>query len=125
MKTLIYGGAFNPPHLAHTGVIEELMGHPETEKVIILPSGTRLDKSFGISEIHRIGMIQAMVRELAAKYTGRVLYDPYFLDHPQIPTTTRNEYAHTQATYGSEVSHVFGSDVLKGMVTWWDLDRVT
>ncbi|MDD2745168.1 MAG: hypothetical protein PHU93_01400 [Candidatus Gracilibacteria bacterium] len=122
-KTIcIFGGAFNPPQLAHVGTMLELLDHPATERIIILPSGNRADKSFGIEAVHRVGMIQAMVDHLIQIKGDRVSVDWYFLEHPEIETTTRNEYAHVRSKCGERVSHVFGSDVLEAMTTWWDLD---
>ncbi|MFZ2255185.1 MAG: hypothetical protein WAW59_06000 [Patescibacteria group bacterium] len=43
---VMYGGAFNPPHLDHTGkdgIIGRLL-ETITERVIIIPTGKREDK---------------------------------------------------------------------------------
>ena len=39
MKTVLFGGSFNPPTRAHIEVINYLANRPDIEKVIIIPNG--------------------------------------------------------------------------------------
>lgn len=41
----MYGGAFNPPHQDHTGIIATLLAH-SAQKVIVIPTGKRMDKDY-------------------------------------------------------------------------------
>lgn len=76
---VMYGGAFNPPHLDHTGtdgIIGRLLD-TMTEKVVIIPTGKREDKGYhGISDIHRMEMLM----RATAAYGERVVIDPVLLE---------------------------------------------
>ncbi len=37
-NTVIFGGTFNPPHLAHRQILESICGLEETSKVIVMPT---------------------------------------------------------------------------------------
>lgn len=107
------------------GVIQSLLADDRNAQVVILPSGMRADKTFSIPEVHRIEMIRAMVEELREHFRDRIVLDLYFAEHPEIATTTYNEYHYARGAYGESISHVFGTDVLDAMVSWWDLDKIT
>jgi len=63
---VMYGWAFNPPHLDHTGkqgIIGKLLD-TLTEKVLIIPTGTRDDKIYhGVSDADRINMLRLATQE--------------------------------------------------------------
>ena len=60
-KLVIYGGAFNPPHLDHVGydgVVGTLLASV-AERVLIIPTGKREDKDYGdISDDHRLRLLE-------------------------------------------------------------------
>ena len=90
----------------------------------------RADKLYGLSVEDRKEMLARMVSDILrsdSTSTGapRVILDTYFIDHPEIQTTSRAEYAHATAHHSSPVRLVYGADVLPAMVEWWDLDRTT
>jgi nicotinic acid mononucleotide adenylyltransferase len=73
-----YGGAFNPPHLDHTGpdgIIGRLLD-TLTERVHIIPTGKRDDKDYhGVSDADRLEML----RFSTAEYGDRVEIDDVLL----------------------------------------------
>ena len=40
MRTLIYGGSFNPPHLGHVTAVVAALEPREVDRVLVIPSGT-------------------------------------------------------------------------------------
>ncbi len=74
----IFGGAFDPPHVGHAAIIKTLLAKKHPEKVILIPSSERNDKSYAVSDAHRLAMLEIFVRELDDE---RVILDSYFLTH--------------------------------------------
>lgn len=115
-KLVMYGGAFNPPHLdhiGHDGVVGTLLGSV-AEKVLIIPTGKREDKDYGdISDDHRLRLL-----ELATEDFGdRIEIDPILLSG-QIDSTTLAQARYLREKYGYDIPQVFGSDVAPNMKKW-------
>jgi len=60
-KIALYGGAFDPPHIGHTLVINALLNSNLVDEVWIVPTGARKDKAQSISTKHRMAMIKLML----------------------------------------------------------------
>ncbi len=113
-EMVMYGGAFNPPHLDHTGIISKLL-EQTAEKVIIIPTGRRDDKSYmDVSDKDR----ESMIRLATEEFGNRVVIDTTFL-YGNMPTTTLNQAKYLENRYNKEIPQVFGSDVAPKM-RWWD-----
>lgn len=65
-ELIMYGGAFCPPHLDHTGpegIVATLL-EDVAEKVLIIPTGKREDKLYdGTSDVDREHMLRLAVEE--------------------------------------------------------------
>ncbi len=113
-EMVMYGGAFNPPHRDHAGIIEKILENT-AEKVIIIPTGKRDDKNYSdVSHTDR----ETMIRLATEDFGNRVIIDTKFL-YGDMPTTTRNQAFYLREKYGKEIPQVFGSDVAPRMA-WWD-----
>lgn len=53
----ILGGAFDPPHAGHSAIVRSVLHHKNPDKIVIIPSGKRDDKSYAVSDEHRIAML--------------------------------------------------------------------
>ena len=62
--TVIYGGTFNPPHIAHKMIMELLAADKETERLLVIPTFVPPHKEYvaQVDDIHRLNMCR-----LAAK----------------------------------------------------------
>lgn len=111
----IFGAAFDPPHVGHSAIIRALLHFQNPEKIIIIPSGKRDDKTYFASDIHRKAMIDIFVEEIQ---DSRVEVDYYFLDtfHDEMITQDVDIYARSR--YGDDIVHVFGSDTIASMSEW-------
>lgn len=65
MKIGIYGGSFNPPHLGHQMLAQELTERLGLDKLIIIPSNISPQKSHNgnIDPIHRINMCKLLFND--------------------------------------------------------------
>lgn len=60
----ILGGAFDPPHAGHSAMVRSILHHRNPNKIIIIPSGKRNDKSYAVSDEHRIAMLRIFCDEI-------------------------------------------------------------
>ncbi|MBI4215519.1 MAG: nicotinate-nicotinamide nucleotide adenylyltransferase [Parcubacteria group bacterium] len=60
-KIVIYGGAFDPPHIGHAMVIDNVLRLFPCDEIWILPSGNRADKTIKVSKEHRFTMISLLL----------------------------------------------------------------
>ena len=65
MKTIIYGGAFNPPTIAHQSILSACsdLAYSMNGEVWLLPSGNRTDKTISIPNSVRLDFLEAMRQE--------------------------------------------------------------
>lgn len=110
---VMYGGAFNPPHLDHTRIIAQLLEHL-ADSVLIVPTGKRYDKAYsGVTETDR----ERMVRLAVEDFGDAVTIDTMFL-HGSGETTTLGQAKYLREKYGREIPQVFGSDTIPNMREW-------
>jgi nicotinate-nucleotide adenylyltransferase len=118
-KVILYGGAFNPPTIAHTKVLEACIAYADTidAEVWLLPSGTRKDKSIITTHGDRLELAEALVRSANGK--DRVKICAYELDRPGL-TQTHVTRSHLRESYpDTEFIWVFGSDSIVSMRSLW------
>ncbi len=60
-KIVIYGGAFNPPHIGHAAAIENIIRLFPCDEVWVMPSADRHDKAISVNGEHRLKMLQIMI----------------------------------------------------------------
>jgi nicotinate-nucleotide adenylyltransferase len=92
-KLGIYGGAFDPPHLAHTALAQSAIAQYQLDRLLILPTGHAWHKNRALSPaIHRITM---------AKFA--------FADSPQTRVDER-ETLRSGATYTIDTLHELNAE---------------
>jgi nicotinate-nucleotide adenylyltransferase len=119
LETIIYGGAFNPPTLAHKAILEACVSYAETQKadVWVMPSGDRLDKSIATSRERRLAYVAAMILSVEARQVT-----------PEVVTTeldrtvmveTYDTVKELEAEYPDrKFTFVFGADSTETMASW-------
>lgn len=80
-----------------------------------MPSGMRNDKSYHISDEHRLNLLQIFVQEIGNE---RVVVDNYFIYEWQGEMITRDVDNYARAKYGNDITHIFGTDTLDSMLDW-------
>lgn len=115
----IFGAAFDPPHSGHFAIIKALLHYQNPEKIIIIPSGKRNDKSYNVSDEDRKAMCDIFVEEIG---DARVVVDYYFLDTFTDEMITRDVDMYAREKYGQDIIHVFGTDTIASMSDW-DIEK--
>lgn len=123
IETIVYGGAFNPPTLAHVAILNACADYARTadtpmrKEIWVMPSGDRSDKTIGIDTDTRLQYVEAMITD--ARTEGI----------PTTPVTTELERTSNVETFDTvmelEAAHpdrsftwVFGADSTETMAQW-------
>ena len=61
----LYGGSFDPPHLAHLTLIQKLISLPHIDEVWLLPCGDRTDKNLIMSKEKRFALMRNLYAQEA------------------------------------------------------------
>ncbi len=116
-KIVIFGGAFNPPTLAHESIIAALLARREFDEVWVLVSGDRLDKHIGISDKIRLEMLE-LVKATGFKNDPRLIISDFELRLPR-PTKTYQTVQALEKTYPEkEFWFSFGADSYASILEW-------
>jgi nicotinate-nucleotide adenylyltransferase len=128
-KTIIYGGAFNPPTVAHETILKACADYAQkiNADLWVMPSGDRVDKKISKNRDLRIRYVNAMIQDIG--FENKVI---------DVMTTEidRSEPIETFNTVNELVDNypdrsffwVFGSDSIENMPSWengqWLLDNL-
>ena len=118
-KTIIFGGAFDPPTLAHEIILKACFAESKETKsdLWIMPSGSRSDKTIPTKRNVRIKYINAMVEDAGINAIS-VSIDTLELDNTQI-TNTYDTIQRLNNVYPDRLFiWVFGADSITTMTDW-------
>lgn len=118
MKTIIYGGAFNPPTLAHQTILNACteLAKEINGQVWLLPSGNRTDKTIPIPNETRLLFLEAMIE--ATPHPDTVTIETLEL-HQIAPVETFDTIQTLNILHPEHEFHwVFGTDSTATMQTW-------
>lgn len=118
-EAIIYGGAFNPPTLAHELIVQSCVDYARDRdaEVWLLPSGNRLDKTIETPRARRLEYITAMVMGL--NVGGVPIRVPTLELDRSVPVETFDtvtELAALEPNY--DMTWVFGADSTETMADW-------
>lgn len=114
-ETIIYGGAFNPPTLAHEAILRACVGYASEHgaEVWVMPSGDRFDKTIPTERATRLAYVAAMLEGLDG-----VKVDTSELDRPVEVETYDTVVELEQSHPDRQFTFVFGADSTQTMGTW-------
>lgn len=118
-ETVIYGGAFNPPTLAHIAILRACFEYaePNDADVWVVPSGNRLDKTIPTPRQQRLLYVDAMIED-ARVGTVSVAVPTLELDR-EVPVETVDTLDELQTLYPDRLFRfVFGADSTETMAEW-------
>ena len=128
-ETVIYGGAFNPPTVAHQVILQKCVDYAQENgaDVWLLPSGDRTDKKITVSRETRLAYLDAMIADLHnAGVKVEVLTTE--LDRAISVETYDTALELAEAYPERSFTWVFGADSTETMLEWkegqWLLDNV-
>lgn len=117
----VFGGTFDPPHLGHLIIAQDLMIHTGLDRVLFLPTRTPPHKSAaGVSDAqHRLSML-----ELALADDPRFAISRVDLDRPA-PSYTADSLEILGREYpNAALFFLMGADSLRDLPLWHEPDRI-
>ncbi len=114
-EIIIYGGAFNPPTVAHALAIASLTQSFPDKPIWVMPSGERNDKPELIGEQHRLAMLGIMAVEQG--WRDKVVISDFELRLPRPSNTYDTVQALRQAGV-EKVGFVVGVDSINTALDW-------
>ncbi len=118
-ETIVYGGAFNPPTLAHKAILEACMEYATCQNadVWVVPSGDRADKTIVTPRNVRVAYVEAMI-DSAENDTLKPEIITTELDRTTL-IETYDTVKELEAQYPQRrFTFVFGADSTQTMATW-------
>ena len=123
-ETVIYGGAFNPPTLAHVSILKACFEYAQESHadVWVMPSGDRHDKTIPTPRARRLEYVNALIVDAM-----RSPYDTADVKTTELDRAISVETADTvreleDAYPDRTFTFVFGADSTETMAEWKDGD---
>jgi nicotinate-nucleotide adenylyltransferase len=128
MKTLVFGGTFNPPHLGHQMMIEQVLSKTladgsSLDQLWILPVGQHSFAKKFVSNKHRLAMLELMVDSIIEKnptLKNKIFLEKYELEHDEESQTFSTLKALSKKHPEEHFSFLIGSDNLEKFHLWND-----
>lgn len=110
---VVFGGAFNPPTVAHLGIYHHVVKHLPCSKFIFLPVSNLYTKRSLASNYHRLEMLKLLTKDLDNVQVSTIEFD----DSDYLGTY--QSLIRIQDTYPNhEVVFVIGADNLAKLHKW-------
>jgi len=130
IETIVYGGAFNPPTLAHIAILQACVDYarPRHADVWVMPSGVRTDKPQAIDHDRRLAYVDAMIADVDTSGVDITIYQKEL--KRTIPVETFDTVLELSDEYPErEFTWVFGADSTETMADWhegeWLLENLS
>lgn len=121
IETIIYGGAFNPPTLAHLAILQACIDYarPRSAEVWIMPSGNRSDKTINVDNNRRLDYVGAMMEDVDAEGVPMSIITDELTR--KVSVETFDTFLEMNGTYPNrEFVWVFGADSTETMGDWYN-----
>lgn len=118
-ETVIYGGAFNPPTLAHEAILQACVEYaePRGADVWLLPSASRVDKAIETNRDRRLLYCEALTQDVLRR-TVQIATETSELDRG-FQTETFDTVRELEERYQDRrFTWVFGADSVHTMEEW-------
>lgn len=115
-ETIVFGGSFNPPTLAHRDMTEALLQTYPDADVWLMPSGERHDKAGFLPDDQRLEMLEIVRQTLSEP--DRVAVCDLELKDTGVTETFRTVGRLATAEPSRSFRYVFGGDAYLGMPAW-------
>lgn len=127
MKIIVFGGTFNPPHLGHQLMIEQVLSRPIEgsffDQLWLLPVGQHSFAKQFVSNEHRLAMLDLMKQSIYEKNPD--LLEKIFIEKYELESNKESQtYSTLEALAKKYPEHQFsfliGSDNLEKFHLWHD-----
>ncbi|MCA9338459.1 hypothetical protein KC949_02780 [Candidatus Saccharibacteria bacterium] len=122
-NTIIYGGAFNPPTVAHLNVLQACVDYGEQVNgdVWLLPSGSRQDKNIDVPLERRLELVNALARDAVTRTVNIAIRDDELMraEHTETIDTVQYFMINTQN------AGLYGYTAQTRTLVWTHGSRVT
>ena len=116
---VIFGGAFNPPTIAHYEVAKHVLNLPNTGGLIFVPVGDHYQKAGLIPAFHRVKMLEIMISDLPNTMVSKIEIEA---NHALKTIETLEKL---QAEYPTEeLAFIMGADNLSDLVKWYKYEQL-
>lgn len=116
---VVFGGAFNPPTLAHKEIYQLITKNLDVEEFIFLPVSKKYSKSSLIADKHRINMLKILIEDLEKATISKVeTEENQFIGTYKSLKKIQNEYKN------KEVAFVLGADNLMHLHKWINAENL-
>jgi len=115
-----YGGSFDMPTLGHTLVADNFLRSGLIDHLIVSPAGKHAHgKTYGVSDNHRIIMVQMMVKDLRSRWgADRVTLSRSEIQSPDVSYTYNALCALAKVYAGAQIALLIGQDCLNNFHLW-------
>lgn len=127
MKIIVFGGTFNPPHLGHQLMIEQVLSKPIAglvfDQLWLLPVGQHSFAKQFVSNEHRLTMLELMRQAICQKnpiLKDKILIEKYELERAEESQTFATLEALSKQYPQHQFSFLIGSDNLGKFHLWHD-----
>jgi nicotinate-nucleotide adenylyltransferase len=116
----VFGGAFDPPHIGHTALLQAALADLELDQLRVVPTGQAWHKSWALSPAdHRLAMAQ-----LAFAHLPRVVVDPIEIERAGPSYTVETLQAFATQFPAADLYLILGEDQARALSNWHDLPEV-
>lgn len=116
----VYGGSFDPPHIAHTLVCAYVLGAHDVDELLVIPTAQHpFDKPVSAFE-HRLRMCELAMSDLSRARVSGIENE---LERPSLTLRTLEHLAREHRD--TQLRLVIGSDLLPETGSWHGFARIT
>jgi nicotinate-nucleotide adenylyltransferase len=132
MQILVFGGTFNPPHLGHQLMVQQVLSRPLSDgktidQVWLLPVGQHSFAKNFVAKEHRLAMLELMRQNIVATnpaLAGKILLEHYELEREEESQTFATLQALSNQHPEHQLSFLIGSDNLTKFHLWNDYEAM-
>ena len=126
-RVAVFGGAFDPPHNGHLATIALLLNTGVVDRVMVVPSGHRPDKTGVSAAADRLAMTRRAIAEAFPGDAGDnrvVVSDLHVSGVAGYATIDLVEHLEGMAVEQCEYVVVIGDELIKDLSQWKDTERL-
>jgi nicotinate-nucleotide adenylyltransferase len=118
VEILLFGGAFDPPHLGHLTVVAEILEAGLADQVELIPVGEHPFNKIMTSAHLRLKLTKLAFAKLIKKYPTKVIINEFELKSKQISYSYETALDCTKRNPGINIGFLIGSDNLIHFKDW-------